>query len=77
VQGISQGAATITVNTADGKGKAAQTKIVVPESANLSFWRDDYWGDKISEEYAIRLTESDDIYVYSKIPYEDITNVHS
>ena len=73
VTGISQGETTITVNTADGKGKAAQIKVVVPEPTSL--WFKYYsWDDEI-KDYKIKLRDAQEVYVYSEIPYKDKTEV--
>lgn len=69
ITGISQGMATITAATVDGKGKAAQIKVYVPEptSIELSY---DYW----SEDKVITLNQSATISAYKSIPYQYITN---
>lgn len=71
VKGVSQGSATITVNTADGKGKAAQIKVVVPEPTSLWF---DSWGDEV-KDLEIVLRDTEEVYVNTEIPYEDETKV--
>jgi len=72
VKGVSQGSAIITANTADGKGKAAQIKVVVPEPTKL--WFGDSWGDEV-KDLEIILRDTCDIYINSEIPYEDETKV--
>lgn len=71
VKGVAQGSTTITANTADGKGKAAQIKVVVPEPTKLWF---DSWGDEI-KDLEIKLRDTEEVYVKSEIPYEDETKV--
>ena len=73
IAGVSQGTATITANTADGKGKAAKIKVVVPEPTRLSFT---YYtlGDEI-KDLEIKLRDTEEVYVKSEIPYEDETKV--
>ena len=43
IKGISQGISTVTVNTADGKGRAAQIGIFVPEPTDIdmNYWDND------------------------------------
>ena len=72
IAGVSQGTATITANTADGKGKAAQIKVVVPEPTSL--WFDDSWGDEV-KDLEIKLRDTEEVYVNTEIPYEDETKV--
>lgn len=72
VKGISQGTTIITANTADGKGKEAQIKVVVPEPTKL--WFGDRWGDE-TKNLEIKLRDASEIHVYSEIPYEDETKV--
>ena len=71
VKGVSQGSAMITANTADGKGKAAQIKVVVPEPTSLWF---DSWGDEV-KDLEIVLRDTEEVYVNTEIPYEDETKV--
>jgi len=73
VKGVSQGSVTITANTADGKGKAAQIKVVVPEPTKLWFVYD-LWGDEV-KDLEIKLRDTEEVYVNSEIPYEDETKV--
>ncbi len=73
VKGVSQGSAMITANTADGKGKAAQIKVVVPEPTKLWFVYDS-WGDEV-KDLKIKLRDTRDIYINSEIPYKDETKV--
>ena len=69
IKGIAQGAATITVNTADGKGKAAQIKVVVPEPTTITIDVD--W----DEENVIILGQTTTISVDKEIPYSYETKV--
>ncbi len=73
VKGVSQGSAMITANTADGKGKAAQIKVVVPEPTKLWFVYDS-WGDEV-KDLDIKLRDTEEVYVNSEIPYKDETKV--
>lgn len=73
VKGVSQGSAIITANTADGKGKAAQIKVVVPEPTKLWFVHNS-WGDEV-KDLEIKLRDTRDIYINSEIPYKDETKV--
>ena len=73
VKGISQGKVTITAATADGKGNAAQIKVVVPEPTKLWFVHDS-WGDEV-KDLEIKLRDTRDIYINSEIPYKDKTKV--
>lgn len=73
VKGVSQGSAMITANTADGKGKAAQIKVVVPEPTKLWFVYDS-WGDEV-KDLDIKLRDTRDICIYSEIPYKDETKI--
>ena len=45
IQGIAQGTASITAATADGKGKAAQIKVLVPEPTSIKLYCYDSRGD--------------------------------
>ena len=69
IRGISQGEAVITVNTADGKGKAAQMKVIVPEPTEIEI---EYDGE---DECEIILGHTEEITVYTETPYQDETNV--
>ena len=69
IKGIAQGAATITVNTADGKGKAAQIKVVVPEPTTITIDVD--W----DEENVIILGQTTTISVDKETPYSYETKV--
>lgn len=71
--GIAQGEATITAATADGKGKAAQIKVVVPEPTKLWFAYD-LWDAEV-KNLEIKLRDASEIHVYSEIPYKDETKV--
>ena len=66
IQGIVQGTATITAATADGKGKAAQLKVLVPEPTEISIY--DY-------DNEIILGQTMDIEAYADIPYQYDTKV--
>ena len=66
IQGIAQGTATITAATADGKGKAAQLKVLVPEPTEISIY--DY-------DNEIILGQTMDIEAYADIPYQYDTKV--
>ena len=73
VKGISQGTTIITANTADGKGKEAQIKVVVPEPTKLRFAYDS-WDDEV-KNLEIKLGDASEIHVYSEIPYKNETKV--
>ncbi len=66
IQGIAQGTATITAATADGKGKAAQLKVLVPKPTEISIY--DY-------DNEIILGQTMDIEAYADIPYQYDTKV--
>lgn len=66
IQGIAQGTATITAATADGKGKAAQLKVLVPKPTEISIY--DY-------DNEIILGQTMDIEAYADIPYRYDTKV--
>lgn len=65
IKGISKGTATITAATADGKGKAAQIKIYVPEPTKVSIYSDDI----------IILGQTANIEAYADTPYQYDTKV--
>ncbi len=66
IQGIVQGTATITAATADGKGKAAQLKVLVPEPTEISV---------SAYDNEIILGQTMDIEAYADIPYQYDTKV--
>ena len=66
IQGIAQGTATITAATADGKGKAAQLKVLVPEPTEISV---------SAYDNEIILGQTMDIEAYADIPYQYDTKV--
>lgn len=66
IRGIAQGTATITAATADGKGKAAQLKVLVPKPTEISIY--DY-------DNEIILGQTMDIEAYADIPYQYDTKV--
>ena len=66
IQGIVQGTATITAATADGKGKAAQLKVLVPEPTEISV---------SAYDNEIILGQTMDIEAYTDIPYQYDTKV--
>lgn len=66
IKGISKGTATITAATADGKGKAAQIKVYVPEPTEINIYSDD---DEII------LGRTVDIEANVDIPYQYDTKV--
>lgn len=70
IRGISQGTAIITAATADGKGKAAQIKVVVPKptAIELGFYSS-------TGEDSIVLYETESIYAYRDTPYEYDTGI--
>ena len=70
VYAVSQGIVTITVNTADGKGKEAQIKVLVPEPTSIEI--DDDWD---REDYDIILGETETIRAYRETPYQYTTGV--
>ena len=70
IQGIAQGTATITAATADGKGKAAQIKVIVPEPTTIKL---EFYSS--TGEDAIVLNETDSIYAYRDTPYDYDTGV--
>jgi len=70
IRGISQGTAIITAATADGKGKAAQIKVVVPKPTAIELG---FYGS--TGEDAIVLYETESIYAYRDTPYEDDTGI--
>ena len=70
INGISQGTAIITVNTTDGKGKAAQIKVVVPEPTEINI--DEYWDE---EDYKIVLGQTMTISADKMTPYANVTEV--
>ena len=72
VKGVSQGSAMITANTTDGKGKAAQIRVVVPEPTRL--WVDSWDGGKV-KNLNIKLRDTTAVYINFEIPYEDETKV--
>ena len=75
VKGIAQGTTIITANTADGKGKAAQIKVVVPEPTKLLFKDDTYsWSDEV-KTLEIKLRDTTEVYLETEIPYKDETKV--
>ncbi len=69
IEGLLQGTASIAVNTADGKGRAAQIKVFVPEPTDIVL------SYHYSEDSEITLGETATIYVGTTIPYHSITNV--
>lgn len=69
IGGVSQGEAVITVNTVDGKGKAAQMKVVVPEPTKIE------WSYRWEDDRDIILGQTEEIKVYTDTPYQDKTNV--
>lgn len=72
IKGISQGTATITANTADGKGKAAQIKVVVPEPTTIECRYDNSRGDDI---FTLDDRETNSLTAYLDVPYQYETNV--
>lgn len=65
IRGVSQGRAIITVNTADGKGRAAQIEIVVPGPTEI----------KLGDDREIVLGQTKEIIAETSIPYQYKTNV--
>ena len=65
IKGISQGTAIITVNTADGKGKAAQIKVYVPEPSDI----------KISDWDTAIFGQTSTIYADIETPYQYVSKV--
>ncbi|MBR2798718.1 MAG: leucine-rich repeat protein [Clostridia bacterium] len=75
VKAVSPGLVTITAATADGKGKAAQIKVVVPETTSLFFsWDEPIRSDEI-KNLELKLLDTRRVYVFSEIPYKDKTEV--
>lgn len=70
IQGIAQGTATITAATADGKGKAAQIKVLVPEPTSIRLYYYDSRGDNT---FILNDTSSLEADLY--IPYQDETDI--
>ena len=70
IQGIAQGTATITAATADGKGKAAQIKVLVPEPTSIRLYYHDSRGDNT---FILNDTSSLEADLY--IPYQDETDI--
>jgi len=68
IKGISQGMSTVTVNTADGKGRAAQIGIFVPEPTDIDM---NYWDN----DREITLGETSTIRVERYIPYRYETDM--
>ncbi len=66
IQGIAQGTATITAATADGKGKAAQIKVLVPEPSQIEMY---------TYDDAIILGQTTNIEAYADTPYQYDTKV--
>lgn len=72
IKGVSQGIATITANTADGKGKAAHINIIVPEPTTITIDDSDEWDE---EDYKIILGKTLTIRAYTEVPYQEDTEV--
>lgn len=70
INSVSQGIATITVNTADGKGKADQIRVCVPEPTEIKI--DEYWEE---EDYKIVLGQIMTISADKKTPYAYVTEI--
>ncbi len=68
IKGLLQGIASITVNTADGKGKAAQIRIIVPEPTDIEL------SYQNGEDTEIVLGETSTIRVEKNTPYSYITS---
>lgn len=66
IQGIAQGTATITAATADGKGKAAKIKVLVPEPSQIEMY---------TYDDAIILGQTTNIEAYADTPYQYDTKV--
>lgn len=72
IRGISQGTAIITAATADGKGKAAQINVIVPEPTTIECRYDNSRGDDI---FTLDDRETNSLTAYLDVPYQYETNV--
>lgn len=70
VTGIRPGNAIITAGTADGKGKATQVNIIVPESTRI--WFSDEWDEGIPFS-EVKLYRTEEIYLFKETPYSEET----
>ncbi|MBR3237773.1 MAG: Ig-like domain-containing protein, partial [Oscillospiraceae bacterium] len=70
VKAVSPGLVTITAATADGKGKAAQIKVLVPEPTSIKL----YYYDSRGENTFI-LNDTSSLEAEIDIPYQDETDI--
>ena len=70
IKGVAPGTATITANTADGKGKAAEIKVFIPEPSSIELYYNYWSGNK-----TVTLYQTSSISASTDTPYQYKTKV--